>query len=145
MEKKKVVICDDENTMLQVVQDVTNHLGLISESFANGKLALEQILKSPPDLVISDVNMPEMTGIELLKNLKEKNIKVPVIFLTGSLEKTHFLEAMANGYFDYLNKPLAPFELIEAIEKAFSFGYQEPADSKTNELLMLNKKTSIDS
>lgn len=136
MNKKRVLICDDENSMLQIVKDVTDHMGFQAELYENGKLALEAILKSPPELIVTDIYMPEMSGIELLKQLNTKDFKIPVIFLTGSLDSRHLNEAISYGYFDFLHKPLDPFDLIETIQKALNFGFQEPPREKLRELLI---------
>lgn len=74
--------------------------------------------------------MPEMTGLELLRFLENNKFKIPVIMLTGSLDDSDFRDAVAYSNFDYLNKPIKPFELIETVQKALTFGYQPSALSE---------------
>mgnify|MGYP002861433852 CR=1 FL=1 len=74
--------------------------------------------------------MPEMTGLELLKFLDTNKFQIPVVMLTGSLDTRNLREAVAYSHFDYLNKPIQPFELIETVQKALTFGYQESALSE---------------
>lgn len=124
---KTVYICDDNQWVLDTVVDLLSNLELNILTFANGKLALEQIAKNSPDLVITDINMPEMTGLELLRFLENNKFEIPVVMLTGSLDIKNLQEAVAYGHFDYLNKPIQPFELIETVQKALAFGYQPSA------------------
>ncbi|OYZ23307.1 MAG: hypothetical protein B7Y39_05225 [Bdellovibrio sp. 28-41-41] len=122
---KTVYVCDDDQWILDTVVDIISSLKLDILTFASGKLALDQISKNKPDLVITDINMPEMTGLELLKFLETNKFQIPVVMLTGSLDTGNLREAVAYSHFDYLNKPIQPFELIETVQKALSFGYQE--------------------
>ncbi len=124
---KTVFVCDDDQWILDTVVDILSSLKLDILTFANGKLALDQISKNSPDLVITDINMPEMTGLELLKFLELNEFKIPVVMLTGSLDNRNLCEAVAYSHFDYLNKPIQPFDLIETVQKALTFGYQASA------------------
>lgn len=127
---KSVYVCDDDQWILDTVVDILSTLKLDLLTFADGKLALDQISKNKPDLIITDIHMPEMNGLELLKFLDENEFKIPVIMLTGSLDIKNQREAVAYGHFEYLNKPIQPFDLIEAVQKALAFGYQPSALSQ---------------
>lgn len=127
---KTVYVCDDDQWILDTVVDFVSSPKLDILTFANGQLALDQISKNKPDLVITDINMPEMTGLELLKFLETNKFQIPVIILTGALDTRSLREAVAYSYFDYMNKPIQPFELIETVQKALSFGYQKSAFSE---------------
>lgn len=127
---RSVFVCDDDQWVLDTVVDILSSLKLDILTFANGKLALDQIAKESPDLIITDINMPEMTGLELLKFLDSNAFKIPVILLTGSLDPMNLREAVAYGHFEYLKKPIQPFDLIETVQKAMVFGYQPSALSQ---------------
>ncbi len=127
---KSIYVCDDDQWILDTVVDILSTLKLDILTFANGKLALDQIAKDSPDLIITDINMPEMTGLELLKFLDGNGFEIPVIMLTGSLDPKNLREAVAYGHFEYLNKPIQPFDLIETVQKAIAFGYQPSALSQ---------------
>ena len=127
---RSVYVCDDDQWVLDTVVDILSTLNLDILTFANGKLALDQIAKNSPDLIITDIHMPEMTGLELLKFLDGNAYEIPVIMLTGSLDVKNLREAVAYGHFEYLNKPIQPFDLIEAVQKALAFGYQPSALSQ---------------
>ncbi|MBN1353303.1 MAG: diguanylate cyclase [Candidatus Omnitrophica bacterium] len=116
--KAKILICDDEPAIREALNTI-----LVSEGFevivaSDGKVAIELFKKESPDLIILDVSMPGMTGIEVLDNIKiylgEKY--VPVIFLTASIRIDHKLKAFHGGAVDYLIKPVSPEELIARIQ-----------------------------
>ncbi|MBL7554209.1 MAG: response regulator [Bdellovibrionaceae bacterium] len=92
---RSVFVCDDDQWVLDTVVDILSSLKLDILTFAKGKLALDQIAKESPDLIITDINMPEMTGLELLKFLDSNAFKIPVILLTGSLDPMNLREAVA--------------------------------------------------
>ena len=83
----------------------------------NGKQALQSLDREPPDLIISDVMMPEMSGLELLRALTEKNVQISVIIITAFASVQDAVQAVKNGAEDYLTKPLNLEELKIRIDK----------------------------
>lgn len=132
---KSVVLCDDDEFIISDLLDLTQNLKMKPRAFNNAKEALESIVADPPDLMISDINMPNMTGLELLNRLNQRQLQIPVIFLTGSLDPKNFYQAISYGYFDYLHKPVVPDELVLTIKKALAFGYQPAPTGVIMELL----------
>ena len=84
----------------------------------NGREGLELILRTNPDLVITDVKMPEMDGLEMLQAMKEQNLDVHCVILSGYSEFAYARKAISYGVDDYLLKPLAPEDIIGDIEQA---------------------------
>lgn len=83
----------------------------------NGAAALELAVREKPELVLTDIRMPRMDGIELLKKLKEWNPAVPVVMLSAYSEFDYARSALANGAMDYLLKPVEDDELKECLDK----------------------------
>ena len=83
----------------------------------NGREGLELILRTNPDLVITDVKMPEMDGLEMLQAMKEQNLDVHCVILSGYSEFAYARKAISYGVDDYLLKPLAPEDIIGLLEK----------------------------
>ncbi len=83
----------------------------------NGREGLELILHTNPDLVITDVRMPEMDGLEMLQAMKERNLDVHCVILSGYSEFDYARKAISYGVDDYLLKPLAPEDIIGLLEK----------------------------
>ena len=113
--RKKILICDDE-------EGVRESLKLILEdnydlSFAeNGNEAVKNVKKDPVDLVILDIKMPKMTGIETLKELKRISPSVKVIMASGYKSVEAASEAMKYGASDYLVKPFDSKEVQEKVD-----------------------------
>ncbi len=116
MKKKYILICDDE-------EGVRESLNLILEndyniSFAvNGGEAIEHIKKNPVDLVILDIKMPKMDGLETLKQIKRTKPAIKVIIATGYKSVETATEATKLGASDYIVKPFESKEVLQAIKK----------------------------
>jgi two-component system, chemotaxis family, chemotaxis protein CheY len=106
-----ILIVDDARAMRMIVRRTLRQAGFGShniEEAGNGKEALEAIRKAPPDLVLSDWNMPEMSGIELLRELKDNGPRVPFGFITteGTTEMVNL--AREAGALFVITKPFTP-------------------------------------
>ena len=113
-----VLVVEDNKTVRSIVRDLLVHIGAEVIAVENGKQALEHILeKAPIDLIITDVRMPEMDGIQLLKELQkiERLERCPVIVLTGSDDKETKEQCLALGASDYTIKPIVQDDFIVRI------------------------------
>lgn len=104
----KLYVIDDEADLLFMVSSFLTQAGYDCQSFSSATLAWEQIIKSPPDAILCDMQMPVMTGMELLKKVRQnEQLKtLPFIFFTASNHTDKILEALALGADDYITKPL---------------------------------------
>lgn len=120
-DKKKILIVDDSWVARQFFKRMIspNPAYQICEA-ANGKEALEKILEAPPDCMVLDQLMPEMSGIELMEALNEKQIHFPVIFLSADIQKSTQERCKQLGAFAFLNKPPQEETLKATIEKALN-------------------------
>lgn len=113
-----ILIVDDLSNNLRVLSGVLAPMGY-QLSFANsGKQALERVQAAKPDLILLDLMMPEMDGLEVMRRLKQDSEQnnTPVIFLTASQDSEHLLEAFELGAVDYLTKPFQAPELLARIK-----------------------------
>ena len=85
----------------------------------SGQEALDKLITEDIDLVLLDIEMPGMNGIETFKRMKEDNIEVPVIFLTASGYEDDVMAAISLGAVNYVKKPFLPKDLLERIAKEF--------------------------
>lgn len=116
----RMVMIDDEAVILQGLKKLLNWEQLDIEMAGeamDGEQGLRLIAREQPDIVISDIAMPNLTGIELLKKIKEHNWGVKVIFLSGYQEFSYAREAVRYGAVDYLLKPVGEKELSAVIER----------------------------
>ncbi len=105
MAGKYILVADDEPKMRRVLEMMLQRMGHRVLSAGNGREALEMFAASPVDLVVADMRMPELNGLELLQSLREQSSSVPVIVITahGTIESA--ITAMKHGAFDYLLRP----------------------------------------
>lgn len=119
MRKNKVLLVDDDlkNSMfLKRFLEEENY----SVTYANnGKIALELFVSLKPDLVLLDINMPEMDGFETAQKIRETDKKVIIFFLTDRTEKSDRLKGFSLKGNDYIPKPFYPEELIAKMEERF--------------------------
>ncbi len=114
----KVLVVDDEAVIRQGVCRVLEGRGYQAEASESGYEAIERLQKVPFSIVITDLKMPGMDGIEVLKAIKILQPEVPVIIITGYSTVDTAVDAMKNGAFDYISKPFTPKQIIEMVEKA---------------------------
>ena len=109
----QTLIVDDSSVMRKIVERCLRQAGLdISQVFeaSNGVEALAVIDKNQVDLILSDINMPVMDGLEFVKNLQgiEKAKKIPVVMITTEGGENHVTEALSHGARGYIRKPFTP-------------------------------------
>lgn len=119
--KKKILIIDDEESIRDGCTQVLSRKGFQVESTGEALLGLEMALKNIYDVILLDIRIPKMDGVEILKKIKvEKNISAKVIIITGYGSIPLAVEAMRHGAFNFLPKPYSAPELREAVEDAFA-------------------------
>lgn len=119
----KVLIVDDFSTMRRILKNILKQIGFTDITEADdGTSALEALQKSRFDLVISDWNMPKMTGIELLKQIRSNgDLKdIPVLMVTAEAQKQNVIEAVKAGVSNYVVKPFTAEAITEKLEKIFN-------------------------
>jgi two-component system response regulator ChvI len=109
-----IAVVDDDPDILDVVETMLELEGHQVVTFDNGPAALEALRAKSPDLVILDIKMPGIDGIELLRQLRLKS-RVPVIFLTGKLDEVDELLALRLGADDFVRKPFSQRVLAERV------------------------------
>jgi DNA-binding NtrC family response regulator len=117
--KKKILIIDDEESIRDGCVQVLSRKGYHVESTGDALQGLEMALRNVHDLILLDIRMPGMDGLEILKKVKgEKNIFAKVIIITGYGSIPISVEAMRHGAFNFLTKPYSASDLREAVEEA---------------------------
>jgi len=113
----KVFVVDDETVIAATLAIILNQSGFHAESFTNPVLALERARMTKPDLVISDVMMPEMTGIELAIAVTNDYPECKILLFSGQAATADLLKtARSQGYeFHLLTKPIHPADLLQSI------------------------------
>jgi len=128
---RKILVVDDERDILMLVRITLEAEGYEVVTATNGLEAIERIKADKPDLLVTDVMMPEMDGFEVLDSLK-KNIEtqtMPVIMLTARTDARDMFRAWDMGTSIYLTKPFRPRELVAAVKRIFP-GDEDPEPAK---------------
>lgn len=118
MDKRQILVVDDEQNSREGLTKILIKEGYEVVAAENGEVALAEAEKQDFDLVITDLRMPEVSGIDVLEKILEKNPDIGVIIVTAYGEINSYLEAMNLGAFEYLNKPIKLDELRRVINKA---------------------------
>ena len=112
-----VMVVDDEEDILDLVKLVLEEAGFEVMPALTGHEALQMLYRRRPDLILLDVMMPDLDGMELLKILKieESTATIPVAMLTAKIESKDKMAAMQEEAIDYICKPFTPQELVERV------------------------------
>ena len=116
-----ILVVDDEPAILELVKEILLPAGYLVNTATNGKEALAAIQAHPYDLVLTDMIMPQMGGMELVQYLRLHHPETLVIIFTGFASYQDAVDAVKLGAFDYLPKPLQPEILRHAIERALDY------------------------
>jgi DNA-binding NtrC family response regulator len=116
--KRILVVDDEENTRIALTR-ILSREGYQVQAAANGLEALNSLRDYPAELIITDLNMPEMNGLAFLKELNRTYPSSNVIMITAFGEVESYLEALNLGAFEYLNKPLRLEDLRKLMVKMF--------------------------
>lgn len=122
MNKHKILIVDDQNGIRVLLTEVFSSEGYETFQAANGKLALDIARKEAPDLVLLDMKIPGMDGLEILKHIKKIDPNVKVIMMTAYGELDMIKEAMDSGALMHFTKPFDIDELRSAVNMQFRGG-----------------------
>lgn len=151
----KILFADDDIKYALLLKDFLTHNGYNVTYAGNGRIALDLFNEIKPGLVLLDVNMPEMNGFEVAREIRAKDNKVLIFFLTDRSDKNDRLKGFQLKGNDYLAKPFYPEELLARIEERL--GNPSETNQKiykignisfhytTNELITGNTKTIITS
>ena len=120
MPNEKILVVDDEKSIRLTVQQALSMQGYDVDVAVDGRTALEQLENQSADLLLLDIQMPGMTGIEVLQKAVEQqpSLKVVMVSAHGSIDTA--VDAMKLGASDYLQKPFTPSELREVVERVLN-------------------------
>src|SRR5580698_2492954 len=117
-----LLVVDDERNVLYALQKGLRADGLRIVTASTGKAGIDAAARENPDAVLLDVRLPDLSGLDVLKELRQADPKLPVIVMTTHGTAETAIEAMQRGAFDYLLKPWDLDELIDLVHKALEAG-----------------------
>ena len=117
---KKILICEDEEILLTALKFRLQKQGYELFLAVDGKEARDIIQKERPDLIVTDIDVPKISGMELISLVRnDMEMNVPIIIIAPLENENLILEAMQNGADDFVTKPFKPVELVLRIRRIF--------------------------
>jgi FixJ family two-component response regulator len=113
-----VFIIDDDRGMRQAIQDLVESVGLRAEAFATGQDFLRKQLTSGPSCLVLDVRLPQLSGLDLQRQLADTGVQIPIIFITAHGDIPMSVRALKSGAVEFLTKPFRDQDLLDAIQQA---------------------------
>ena len=115
----KILIVDDNTTMLTNLNQIISDYGIVPEVADNGQIAIDKALSLQPDLIFLDIVMPEMDGYETCRKLKNnaQTKNIPIVFVSSKDQKADKLWAEMQGSNGFITKPYASEDIINAIKE----------------------------
>lgn len=120
MEKKKALVIDDEQIVLDSVSKILTAENYGVDVSLRGREGLDRAIQNNYDIVLTDILMPDIGGMKVLRDLKRAKPSLPVIIITGYATVKSAVQAMKLGATDYLEKPFTPDQLIKAVNSALN-------------------------
>ncbi len=115
---KNILICDDAAFMRMMIKDILTKNGYtVAGEAENGVKAVEKYNEVKPDLVLMDIMMPEMDGIEALRKIKEQDPSAVVVMCSAMGQQAMVIESIQAGAKDFIVKPFQPDRVLEAVSK----------------------------
>lgn len=114
----RILLVDDEINVCRGCQRVFEREGYETEYALSGREGLDKALREAFDVIIADLKMPDISGIDVIKQIKQEKPDIPIIMITGYASVPSAVEAIKSGAVDYLPKPLKPAEILDVVEKA---------------------------
>ena len=114
---KRILVVDDEKDMLDIIKDRLEAHGYEVETLTDGLQCIEFLKEHSADLILLDIEMPEMDGIEVLEVVHRDYPHIPVIMLSATTTRATARGTLERGAVDYILKPFSPEELMEKVRK----------------------------
>jgi two-component system sensor histidine kinase/response regulator len=123
-----IVLIDDDSELQNLLRLHLTAVGYSVRIAANAKEGIRAIRSKLPDLILTDISMPDMDGFELLKTLRhdETTSGIPVIFLTGTVDHESHMRGMKMGATAYLEKPIQRHDLLKSVSAALQGAGKKP-------------------
>lgn len=114
---KTVLVVDDAAFMRMMIRDILSKEGYVIHEAVNGRDAVEKYTEVHPDLVTMDITMPEMSGLDALRVIRQKDPGARVLIVSAMGQQKMIVEALESGAMDFLVKPFQPTKVLETVKK----------------------------
>ncbi len=135
----RILVVDDEKVIREILAEFLTLEGYVVRSVEDGEKALTELRTRPYDLVISDLKMPRVSGLQLLEKITEENINVLTVIMTGFGTVETAIEAMKKGAYDYILKPFKVEEVIHVVQRGLYRQQLQAENIRLREALTIYK------
>jgi len=146
--KKKVLVIDDEKIVLDSVRKILQNEDFDVHTTLHGQVGIRLAVSEPFDAVLTDIRMPYIDGIRVLRDIKRLKPSIPVLIITGYATVGSAVQAMKLGAANYIEKPFTPDELIRKVSSAIEDSIEGPSEEPTlihrKEILQILKRGASD-
>ena len=140
-----IFLIDDDESVRDALTAIIEEHGLSVKAFSNGMEFLKDFKPSAtPEVIVLDMKMPVMTGLEIQSRLAEMQVHIPIIFISGHSHKEEIIKCLKNGASDFLLKPFKFEELLLSIEKCLKFDLSYKEIKNKYDLLTPREKEVFD-
>ena len=130
MEKIKALVIDDEQIVLDSVSRILTDENYTVDCTLSGRQGRDWAIERPYDIVLTDIRMPDMGGMRVLRDIKRAKPSLPVVMITGYASVKSAVQAMKLGAADYLEKPFTPNQLLKAVAAALEIAATKPPEEQ---------------
>jgi len=149
MEKKKILVIDDEQIVLDSVKKILGAEDFDVDPAISSREGLERAMKQDYDLVLTDIRMPEIGGMRILRDIKRSKPATPVVIFTGYATVQSAVQAMKLGASDYIEKPFTPDMLLTTVKKVLEKAASEEPEKQElihkDEVVRVLERAAVDS
>ena len=115
---KKILICEDEMDVRESIKNILTQREFEVYTAVDGKEAIDKAAEVKPDLILLDIRMPKIDGLEVAKEVRKTDTNTKIIFITAYQSPELFKETTKYNILDYIVKPILPKDILEAVQKA---------------------------
>jgi DNA-binding NtrC family response regulator len=149
MRKQKALVIDDEQVVLDSVSKILTDENYDVDISLSGREGLNWAIQKDYDIVLTDIRMPDIGGMRVLRDIKRANPSLPVVMITGYASIKSSVQAMKLGAADYIEKPFTPDQLIEAVNSALDIAATKPPEEQAlihkEEMITILERAASDS
>jgi DNA-binding NtrC family response regulator len=149
MEKNKALVIDDEQIVLDSVSKILKDENYEVDVSLSGREGLNQAIQKEYDIVLTDIRMPDIGGMRVLRDVKRAKPSLPVVIITGYASVKSAVQAMKLGAADYIEKPFTPDQLLKAVNLALDIAATKPPEEQAlihkEEMITILERAASDS
>lgn len=116
-EETSILIVDDEPEILNILQNIFSKYFNKVYTANNGKAGFDLVIEKMPDIVLTDIRMPEVSGVDMVVKMRSEGLNTPIVMISSSKDREHLLKAIKLGVHDFVDKPFKKADVENAVHR----------------------------